>query len=145
MTSNIGAMDLLEGMDGEGNISKEATDEVMEKLRNNFRPEFLNRLDEIIMFKPLTKENIGHITSLIVKDLNRRLKDREITVTLSDSAKEYIAENGFDPVYGARPLKRYIQKNVETILGRMILAGEVSMKDTVEFTADGGSLSAHVV
>ncbi len=145
MTSNIGAMDLLEGMDGEGNISKEATDEVMEKLRNNFRPEFLNRLDEIIMFKPLTKENIGHITSLIVKDLNRRLKDREITVTLSDSAKEYIAENGFDPVYGARPLKRYIQKNVETILGRMILAGEVSMKDTVEFTADGGGLSAHVV
>ena len=145
MTSNVGAMDLLEGMDGEGNISKEATDEVMEKLRNNFRPEFLNRLDEIIMFKPLTKENIGHITSLIVKDLNRRLKDREITVTLSDSAKEYIAENGFDPVYGARPLKRYIQKNVETILGRMILAGEVSMKDTVEFTADGGSLSAHVV
>ena len=145
MTSNIGAMDLLEGMDGEGNISKEATDEVMEKLRNNFRPEFLNRLDEIIMFKPLTKENIGHITSLIVKDLNRRLKDREITVTLSDSAKEYIAENGFDPVYGARPLKRYIQKNVETILGRMILAGEVSMKDTVEFTADGGELSAHVV
>ena len=145
MTSNIGAMDLLEGMDGEGNISKEATDEVMEKLRNNFRPEFLNRLDEIIMFKPLTKENIGHITSLIVKDLNRRLKDREITVTLSDSAKEYIADNGFDPVYGARPLKRYIQKNVETILGRMILAGEVSMKDTVEFTADGGELSAHVV
>ena len=145
MTSNIGAMDLLEGMDGEGNISREATDDVMEKLRNNFRPEFLNRLDEIIMFKPLTKENIGHITSLIVKDLNRRLKDREITVTLSDSAKEYIAENGFDPVYGARPLKRYIQKNVETILGRMILAGEVSMKDTVEFTADGGSLSAHVV
>ena len=145
MTSNIGAPDLLEGMDGEGNLSKEATDEVMEKLRNHFRPEFLNRLDEIIMFKPLTKDNIGHITSLIVKDLNRRLKDREITVTLSDSAKEYIAENGFDPVYGARPLKRYIQKNVETILGRMILSGEVSMKDTVEFTADGGELTAHVV
>ena len=145
MTSNIGAPDLLEGMDGEGNLSKEATDEVMEKLRDHFRPEFLNRLDEIIMFKPLTKDNIGHITSLIVKDLNRRLKDREITVTLSDSAKEYIAENGFDPVYGARPLKRYIQKNVETILGRMILSGEVSMKDTVEFTADGGELTAHVV
>jgi len=145
MTSNIGAMDLLEGMDGEGNISEEATERVMDKLHASFRPEFLNRLDEIIMFKPLTKENIGHITDLIVDDLNRRLKDREISIRLSDSAKEYITENGFDPVYGARPLKRYVQKTVETILGRMILAGEVSMKDTVEFTAGENGLEAHVI
>ena len=145
MTSNIGAMDLLEGMDGEGNISEEATESVMDKLHASFRPEFLNRLDEIIMFKPLTKENIGHITDLIVDDLNRRLKDREISIRLSDSAKEYITENGFDPVYGARPLKRYVQKTVETILGRMILAGEVSMKDTVEFTAGENGLEAHVI
>ena len=145
MTSNIGAMDLLDGMDGEGNISEEATEAVMDKLHASFRPEFLNRLDEIIMFKPLTKDNIGHITDLIVDDLNRRLKDREITIRLSGSAKEYITENGFDPVYGARPLKRYVQKTVETILGRMILAGEVSMKDTVEFTAGDDGLTAHVV
>ena len=137
--------DALEGMDGEGNISEEATESVMDKLHASFRPEFLNRLDEIIMFKPLTKENIGHITDLIVDDLNRRLKDREISIRLSDSAKEYITENGFDPVYGARPLKRYVQKTVETILGRMILAGEVSMKDTVEFTAGENGLEAHVI
>jgi ATP-dependent Clp protease ATP-binding subunit ClpB len=97
------------------------------------------------MFKPLTKENIGNITDLIIKDLNQRLEDREITVVMNDSAKEYLTENGYDPVYGARPLKRYVQKTVETMLGRMILAGEVSMKDTVEFTAEDGTLSAHVV
>ena len=145
MTSNIGAPDLLEGMDGKGNISEEATEAVMDKLHASFRPEFLNRLDEIIMFKPLTKDNIGHITTLIVDELNRRMKDREITVTISDEAKDYITENGFDPVYGARPLKRYVQKTVETILGRMILAGEVSMKDTVEFIVENGELTAHVV
>jgi ATP-dependent Clp protease ATP-binding subunit ClpB len=144
MTSNIGAPDLLEGMDGEGNISEEATEAVMDKLHAAFRPEFLNRLDEIIMFKPLTKDNIGHITGLIVDELNKRLKDREITVTLSDEAKEYITENGFDPVYGARPLKRYVQKTVETLLGKLILAGEVSMKDTVEFVVKDGELSAEV-
>ena len=97
------------------------------------------------MFKPLTKENIGNITDLIIKDLNHRLEDREITVVMNDSAKEYLTENGYDPVYGARPLKRYVQKTVETMLGRMILAGEVSMKDTVEFTAEDGTLTAHVV
>ena len=144
MTSNIGALDLLDGMDDEGNISESAVNSVMEKLRSSFRPEFLNRLDEVIMFKPLTKDNIGHIANLIVDDINKRLEDKEIEVTLSDSAREFITENGYDPVYGARPLKRYVQKTVETILGRMILAGEVSMKDTVEFVADGGELSAHV-
>ena len=145
MTSNIGAMDLLEGMDEEGNISAEAEEEVMDKLHASFRPEFLNRLDEIIMFKPLTRDNIGHIADLIVADINKRLEDKEITVKLSDSAKEFITENGYDPVYGARPLKRYVQKTVETLLGRMILAGEVSMKDTVEFAAEDGELKARVV
>ena len=145
MTSNIGAMDLLEGMDEEGNISAEAEEEVMDKLHASFRPEFLNRLDEIIMFKPLTRDNIGHIADLIVADINKRLEDKEITVKLSDSAKEFITENGYDPVYGARPLKRYVQKTVETLLGRMILAGEVSMKDTVEFVAEDGELKARVV
>ena len=144
MTSNIGALDLLDGMDEEGNLSEDAVESVMEKLRSSFRPEFLNRLDEVIMFKPLTRENIGHIAELIVDDINRRLEDKEITITLADSAKEFITENGYDPVYGARPLKRYVQKTVETILGRMILAGEVSMKDTVEFVADNGGLSARV-
>ncbi|MCR4814414.1 MAG: ATP-dependent chaperone ClpB [Lachnospiraceae bacterium] len=144
MTSNIGAMDLLDGMDENGNISSDAEEAVMDKLHASFRPEFLNRLDEIIMFKPLTKDNIGHIADLIVADINKRLEDKEITVRLSDSAKEFITENGYDPVYGARPLKRYVQKTVETLLGRMILAGEVSMKDTVEFIAEDGELKARV-
>ena len=144
MTSNIGAMDLLDGMDENGNISSDAEKAVMDKLHASFRPEFLNRLDEIIMFKPLTKDNIGHIADLIVADINKRLEDKEITVRLADSAKEFITENGYDPVYGARPLKRYVQKTVETLLGRMILAGEVSMKDTVEFIAEDGELKARV-
>ncbi|MBR3638884.1 MAG: type VI secretion system ATPase TssH, partial [Lachnospiraceae bacterium] len=101
-------------------------------------------LDEIIMFKPLTKDNIGNITDLIVKDLNHRLEDKEITVIMTGSAKEYVTENGYDPVYGARPLKRYVQKTVETMLGRLILAGEVSMKDTVEFYAEDGELKCKV-
>ena len=117
---------------------------VMEEVRRVFRPEFLNRLDEIIMFKPLTKDNIGNITDLIVKDLNHRLEDKEITVIMTGSAKEYVTENGYDPVYGARPLKRYVQKTVETMLGRLILAGEVSMKDTVEFYAEDGELKCKV-
>ena len=131
-------------MDENGNISEEAEEAVMDKLHASFRPEFLNRLDEIIMFKPLTKDNIGNITDLIVKDLNHRLEDKEITVIMTGSAKEYVTENGYDPVYGARPLKRYVQKTVETMLGRLILAGEVSMKDTVEFYAEDGELKCKV-
>ena len=110
MTSNIGASYLLDGIDQNGNISEEAQKMVMEDLRAHFRPEFLNRLDETILFKPLSKENIGGIIKLIIADLNRRLSDKELTVELSEAAEAFIVENAYDPVYGARPLKRYIQK-----------------------------------
>jgi ATP-dependent Clp protease ATP-binding subunit ClpB len=145
MTSNLGSQKLLGGIDPNGNITSAARDAVEEELQKSFRPEFLNRLDELIMFHPLTKDNIGHIVGLMLSELNGRLHDREITVELTKEATDYITENGYDPVYGARPLKRYVQKTVETMLGRMILAGEVSMKDTVEFTAEDGTLTAHVV
>ncbi|MBO7710899.1 MAG: AAA family ATPase, partial [Lachnospiraceae bacterium] len=118
MTSNIGSSYLLDGIDEKGEISQEASQMVMNDLRASFRPEFLNRLDEIILFKPLTKENIGHIIDLLVSDLNRRLADQEISIELTDDAKAYIADAGYDPVYGARPLKRYLQKNVETLSAR---------------------------
>lgn len=111
----------------------------MNDLRNHFRPEFLNRLDETILFKPLTKNNIGHIVDLLLQDLNRRLSDKELTLELTDSAKEYIIENGYDPVYGARPLKRYLQKYVETMAARYILSGEVHAGSVmlVDRDADG--------
>ena len=131
MTSNIGANYLLEGIDENGNIRKEAEDLVMNDLRNHFRPEFLNRLDETILFKPLSKANIGGIVNLIMKDLNARLADRELTVELSETAKQYIIENAYDPVYGARPLKRYVQKYVETLAAKLILADKVREKDTI--------------
>ncbi|MBQ3516429.1 MAG: AAA family ATPase, partial [Lachnospiraceae bacterium] len=131
MTSNIGADDLLESMEENGDISEEALERVQGKLRMNFRPEFLNRLDEIVMFKPLTKENIAGIVDLIIADLNKRISDKEISITVTPAAKDYIVENGYDPTYGARPLKRYVQKNVETLLARKILAGEVQMGDVV--------------
>ena len=124
MTSNIGASYLLEGIDQNGDIRPEAEAQVMSELRNHFRPEFLNRLDETILFKPLTKDNIGHIVDLLVLDLNRRLADKELFLELTDTAKKYIAENGYDPVYGARPLKRYLQKYVETMAARYILSGQ---------------------
>ena len=124
MTSNIGSSYLLEGIDQNGDIRPEAEAQVMSELRNNFRPEFLNRLDETILFKPLTKDNIGHIVDLLVLDLNRRLADKELFLELTDTAKKYIAENGYDPVYGARPLKRYLQKYVETMAARYILSGQ---------------------
>ena len=116
----------------------------MEQLRASFRPEFLNRLDEIIMFKPLTKENIGSIVDLMMKDLNKRLADQEITLTLDPSAKEYIIDGGYDPVYGARPLKRYLQKNVETLAAKLILSGKVGMEDEIVFTVKDGELTADV-
>ncbi len=124
MTSNIGSSYLLEGIDQNGDIRPEAEAQVMSELRNHFRPEFLNRLDETILFKPLTKDNIGHIVDLLVLDLNRRLADKELFLELTDTAKKYIAENGYDPVYGARPLKRYLQKYVETMAARYILSGQ---------------------
>jgi ATP-dependent Clp protease ATP-binding subunit ClpB len=142
MTSNIGAEYLLDGIDENGNIKPEAEKLVMDDLRNHFRPEFLNRLDETILFKPLTKGNIGGIIRLIVDDLNRRLADRELTIELTDQAKQFIVENAYDPVYGARPLKRYIQKHVETLAARLILADQVQTKDTILIDVEGGALTA---
>ncbi len=140
MTSNIGGVDIAEGG---GEISDEVRKTVMDKLKMHFRPEFLNRIDETIIFKALSKENIGDIVNLMIKDLNARLADKEITIELSDSAKNVIIEQGYDQVYGARPLKRYIQKNVETLVGRMILAGEVSTQSTVILDYDGNKLYTH--
>ena len=144
MTSNIGSQYLLEGIEPDGSIRQEAQDLVMEQLRGSFRPEFLNRLDEIIMFKPLTKDNIGNIIDLMVTDLNKRLASQDIHIELDPSAKDYIIEGGYDPVYGARPLKRFLQKNVETLAARLILSGKVGMNDAIVFHAEGGSLTADV-
>ena len=142
MTSNIGAQYLLDGIDSAGNISEEAQKETMEDLRNHFRPEFLNRLDEIIMFKPLTKDNIGGIIKLIVDDLNSRLSEREISIHLTDAAQNYIIDEAYDPIYGARPLKRYVQKHVETLSAKLILEDRVKPHDTIEFDVQDGELIA---
>ncbi|MCM1103765.1 MAG: ATP-dependent chaperone ClpB [Clostridium sp.] len=142
LTSNIGAQDLLEGIEADGSISEETQKSVMEQLRAGFRPEFLNRLDEIILFKPLTKDNIGGIIDLILADLNRRLSDRELTVELSDEARAYILENGYEPAYGARPLKRFIQKHVETLSAKLILADGVALGDTIRIVVKDGALAA---
>ncbi len=142
LTSNIGAQNLLNGIDQNGNISEEAENSVMSELRAGFRPEFLNRLDEIIMFTPLTRENIESITDLIVGDLNRRLADRQLSVRLTPAAKDYIADNAYDPAYGARPLKRYIQKHVETEAAKLILSGEINEGDTILFDVKDDVLTA---
>ena len=144
MTSNIGSGALLNGIDDKGNISPEAQEEVRNELKAHFKPEFLNRLDEIIMFHPLTKDNIGHIIDLMMKDVNKRLEERRITITLTDAAKSLIIEGGYDPVYGARPLKRYLQKNVETLAARMILSGDVMDGDTIQIDSKNGELEASV-
>ena len=144
MTSNIGATYLLDGIDENGNITKEAETMVMNDLRNHFRPEFLNRLDETILFKPLSKSDIGGIVNLIMKNLNARLIDKELNVELSDKAKAYIIENAYDPIYGARPLKRYIQKHVETSAAKLILADKVREKDTILIDVNGDELVATV-
>lgn len=140
LTSNLGAQELLEGIDENGNILSEAEQRVMEELRASFRPEFLNRLDEIILFKPLTKDNIGNIVTLLLEELNRRLVDRDIKVFLTEKAKNYITEKGYDPIYGARPLKRFLQKNVETLAAKVILSGELKMGDTIEIDVKDDSL-----
>ena len=145
MTSNLGSSYLLDGIDDNGNIKQEAEDMVMADLRNSFRPEFLNRLDEIIMFKPLTKDNIGGIIKLLMADLNKRLEDKEIKVELSSAAEEYIIENGYEPAYGARPLRRFIQKHVETLAAKCILADEVSLQDTIMIDVSENGLYAKVV
>ena len=142
MTSNLGSMHLLEGIDENGEIRPEAEEAVMEELKGNFRPEFLNRLDEIIMFKPLTKDNIGNIIKLLMADLNKRLADRELKVELTKTAEDYITEKGYDPVYGARPLKRFLQKYVETLAAKLILADKVREGDTILIDLTDGELTA---
>ena len=141
MTSNIGSSYLLDGIDEKGDIRPESEEMVMKDLRSHFRPEFLNRLDEIILFKPLTKDNIGHIVDLLIADLNRRLADKELHLQLTDSAKAFVVENGYDPVYGARPLKRYLQKYVETMAARYILSGNVQAGSTMTVDCDGQNLT----
>lgn len=145
MTSNIGAQYLLDGINEDGTIKPEAEKLVMEDLRSHFRPEFLNRLDETILFKPLTKENIGGIINLIIEDLNRRLSDRELTVELTDEAKRFVVDQAYDPVYGARPLKRYIQKYVETLSAKLILSDQVEEGDTILIDVENGALTAKAV
>ena len=138
MTSNIGSPYLLDGIDEKGDIKPEAQEQVMNDLRGHFRPEFLNRLDEIIMFKPLTKSNIGKIVDLMVGELDKRLADQELSLELTDAAKDQVIENGYDPVYGARPLKRYLQKYVETLAARKILSGDVHAGDTLVLDVQNG-------
>lgn len=142
MTSNIGSSYLLEGIDENGGIRPEAEDLVMTDLRAHFRPEFLNRLDEIILFKPLTRENIGGIIKLMIEDVNRRLEDREINIQLTDEAQQFVVEHGYDPIYGARPLKRYLQKHVETLAARLILGGGIRAGETIVIDAGPEGLTA---
>lgn len=144
MTSNIGSAYMLEGIDEEGNIKSEAERLVMEELRNHFRPEFLNRLDETILFKPLTKSNISGIIKLLVSDLNKRLADRELSIEVADEAAGFIVEQAYDPVYGARPLKRYLQKYVETLTAKLILSDQVRAGDAIEIIMENGVLAARV-
>ena len=136
MTSNIGSQYLLDGINDNGEISEEAEKMVMNDLRAHFRPEFLNRLDEIIMFKPLTKDNIGHI--------NERLTGQEISLKLTEAGKNFVIEGGYEPMYGARPLKRFLQKNVETLAAREILSGEVRGGDTIVIDAQDGALVTRI-
>ena len=146
MTSNLGSQFLLDGIEANGEISKYATDMVQNELRIHFRPEFLNRLDEVIMFKPLTKENIGGIVDLLLKDLNKRLADRQLTIDLTDEAKQYVIDHGYDPVYGARPLKRFLQQNVETLAARIILGSEIHEGSTIVIeTSPDGELTGRVL
>lgn len=144
MTSNIGSSYLLDGIDENGEIKPEAEQMVMSDLRAHFRPEFLNRLDETILFKPLTKQNIGGIIKLMIADVNKRLEDREISIALTPQAEQYIIEHGYDPVYGARPLKRYLQKHVETAAARLILNGNINPGDIIKIDVIDGSLDAYV-
>ena len=145
MTSNIGAQALLSGIREDGTIADEAQKETMEELRAHFRPEFLNRLDEIILFKPLTKENISGIVNLLIAGINRRLADREIRIEMTEEAKQYVVDHAFDPNYGARPLRRYLQKYVETLSAKLILEDKVEPHDTIRFVVKDGELTAEAV
>ena len=144
MTSNIGANYLLEGIRDDGSIDEKCQELTMNDLKAHFRPEFLNRLDEIIMFKPLTKQNIRAIIDLLIADVNRRLEEKELKIELTEAAKDFVVEGGYDPMYGARPLKRYLQKNVETLAARLILAGNVGREDAILIDVKGGKLTADV-
>ena len=144
MTSNIGSSYLLEGIDEKGDINEQSAELVRRDLKNHFRPEFLNRLDEIIMFKPLTKENIGDIVTLMMRDLNRRLDDKEISVELTEAAKDFIIEEAYDPIYGARPLRRFLQKTVETLSAKLILSGQIGIGDTIMMDLEEGRLTARL-
>ncbi|HAF25840.1 MAG TPA: type VI secretion system ATPase TssH, partial [Lachnospiraceae bacterium] len=144
MTSNIGASYLTEGIGDDGEISEDAREAVTQELRAHFRPEFLNRLDETIFFKPLTKSDINGIIDLILNDLNERLKDKELSIEINDEAKEFITESAYDPVYGARPLKRYITKYVETAAAKLILEDKVKPDDVIHIEVKDGALSAVV-
>ncbi len=142
MTSNIGSSYLLEGIGEDGNISRESQSAVMGELRAHFRPEFLNRLDETILFKPLTKANICDIIDLLIADMNKRLTDKEIDVKLTDAAKIQVVEGGYEPAYGARPLKRYLKKHVETLVARLMLKGDIRTGETIVIDAENGKLTA---
>ncbi len=144
MTSNIGTTYLLEGVDEDGQIREEAQSAVMQELRGHFRPEFLNRLDEMILFKPLSKDNIGAIVGLLINDINARLADKGIRIALTEEAKSFVVEHGYDPVYGARPLKRFIQKHVETLVAKKILSDEVRQGDEIEIAVNGDCLTANL-
>ena len=144
MTSNIGSQYILDGIEDDGTINSSAEAEVMEDLRNHFRPEFLNRLDETIMFKPLTKNNIGGIIKLLLADVNKRLAEKEISIELSKEAEQYVIDGGYDPVYGARPLKRFLQKHVETLAAKCILSGEISQGDVIYMDVKEDALTAYV-
>ena len=141
MTSNIGANYLLEGIKDDGSIDEQSQEMVMGDLKAHFRPEFLNRLDEIIMFKPLTKDNVGKIVDLMVKELSDRLADQELSLELTDAAKQMVVDNGYDPVYGARPLKRYLQNYVETLTAKKILSGDVHAGDTIVLDVKDGAFT----
>jgi len=140
LTSNLGSQHLLEGISEDGSISENAADAVMRELKMSFRPEFLNRLDKIIMFKPLTKSDLGRIIELMVASLRTRLEDKSLSLELTDSAKALVIEKGFDPLYGARPLRRYLQSSVETLIARTILSGDVSAGDRLVIDAAAGQL-----
>jgi ATP-dependent Clp protease ATP-binding subunit ClpB len=144
MTSNIGSSYLLDGIDESGAIREESEKMVLNELRAHFRPEFLNRLDETIMFKPLTKENVTAIIDLLLKDVNDRLVEREISIELTDAAKQFVVEGGYEPMYGARPLKRYLQKHVETLAARLILEGNVGRCDVIVIDVVDGKLSGRI-
>lgn len=144
MTSNIGSTYLLDGIDENGEIKEESETLVMNDLRAHFRPEFLNRLDEIIMFKPLTKKDIYEIVELLIQDLNKRLQDSQVKIELTEAAKQFVVDGGYEPMYGARPLKRFLQKNVETLAAKLILSGEIGAEDTILIDVEDGSLKARV-